>query len=349
MSEPTAVGGTEVPTFIECVLGYRAWKIDDEDRLWPISDRRAPWEPGINTARCNCVVRGALSFDWSLRDGRRVLETHPEHEAPSADCTCGLYSWRRPRPAWKHGHRFASGTVVCGAVASWGRLQVHGEGFRAEHACVVTLAYPPGVDARAMQKLERVAARYGVELVALDRLEEVASRHGSPLPDSLQPETESKPAAPRARPTPAEPRQDAQRDGAANGSRAAASLSFKPLPVRDRVGLTLLFFGVSVGGCGWYMFLGRGDTARIGGGLAAVGCVVVILAEWWLQPHRAARHAGYRLRHHARNASQWRRQAPSQWARPALTDAEFEAIEDELEPLYKHGTSLYNHLGSHSR
>jgi hypothetical protein len=190
MSEFAASGPAEVPAFSECVVGYRAWRIDSRDRLWPISDRRSPWETGINDARCNCSVDGSTSLDASRRDGRRVPECHPEHEAPDADCTCGLYSWRRPRSGWALDHRLAAGSMVCGAVASWGRLQVHRDGFRAARACVVALAYPPGTRADVVRKLERVARRYRVELVALDRLEETASRHGSPLPDSLRPQEE---------------------------------------------------------------------------------------------------------------------------------------------------------------
>ena len=78
--------------------------------------------------------------------------------------------------------------MVCGAVASWSRLQVHGDGFRAAHACVVVLAYPALTRADEVRKLERVAGRYRVELVPLARLEEAASRHGSPLPDSVRPQ-----------------------------------------------------------------------------------------------------------------------------------------------------------------
>jgi hypothetical protein len=66
-------------------------------------------------------------------------------------------------------------------------LQVHGDGFRAEHACVVTLGYPPDTSPEARATLSRVAARYRVELVPLARLEEAASRHGTPLPDNLRP------------------------------------------------------------------------------------------------------------------------------------------------------------------
>lgn len=188
MREFAAFGPAQEPTFSECVVGYRAWRVDGQDRLWPISDRRRPWQPGINDARCNCSVQGAASFHGSWPDGDRMLEPQPEHEAPDADCTCGLCSWRRPRSGWALDHRLATGSMVCGAVASWGRLQVHGDGFRAEHACVVALAYPPETRVDEVQKLEQVAVRYRVELVPLDRLEQAASRHGSPLPDSLRPQ-----------------------------------------------------------------------------------------------------------------------------------------------------------------
>lgn len=337
MSESAASAVTEVPTFTECVLGYRAWRIDDQDRLWPISDRRRAWEPGINTARCNCVVPGTLSFDWSWRDGRRVLEPHPRHEAPSEGCTCGLYSWRRPRQGWKHNRSFASASTVWGAVASWGRLQVHGPGFRAEHACVVTLAYPPSVSAEAMKKLARVAQRYRVELVPLDRLEEAASRHGSPLPDSLRPEGE--PEQPPTRPRP-----DEQPGGAGSRLRRSPRPGLEPLPTRDRLGLALIGLSGGAEACGSFMWLGRGSIGWVGAALVAGGAVGICLTLWWLEPHKAAKHVGHRIRHHARNAQERRRKA-RQRSQPTMTDAEFEALEDALEPLYKHGNDMSNGVG----
>jgi len=185
----TALAPEDVPTFTECVIGYRAWNADRGERLWPLTDNRRPWEPGINTARCNCH-RDGLEFDWTWHDGRRVLAPAPPHAAPDGACSCGLYSWRRPRPAWAGDPKCAAGRVVVGAVASWGRMQVHKAGFRAEHACVVTLATPPGASAATRAELERIARRYRVDLVALARLEEAASRHGTPLPDALVPPAE---------------------------------------------------------------------------------------------------------------------------------------------------------------
>jgi hypothetical protein len=43
-----ADGLPEVPLFGECVLCYRAWRIDKQGRLWPINDWRTAWEPGAD-------------------------------------------------------------------------------------------------------------------------------------------------------------------------------------------------------------------------------------------------------------------------------------------------------------
>ena len=187
----TAPAGQEVPVFSECVIGYRAWESDDEDQLWPIADDRRPWVPGVNTARCNCGSWNSLRFEWSWYQGRRILEPAPEHPAPQTDCDCGLYSWRRPPRDWWEDPEWGEPPDPIGAVASWGALQVHQDGFRAEHACVVTLAHPIGASPETIAELQRIARRYRVECVPLDLLEQAASRHGTPLPDSLQPPPDS--------------------------------------------------------------------------------------------------------------------------------------------------------------
>ncbi len=347
---------SEVPTFSECVVGYRAWVIDAQDRLWPASDHRAAWVPGVNTARCNCAVRGALSFDWSLRDGRRVLEPHPQHEAPDVDCTCGLYSWRRPRHRWKTAPRLKNGRMVCGAVASWGRLMVHDDGFRAEHACVVTLAYPADTDPEAMDKLRRVAQKYRVDLVGLDQLEEAASRHGSPVPNTIGPQPESRPGphprpGDRTRPTPPRPPAITAEQTSAKRSPSAPSTRSRyvsppglgPIPAKDKVGIGLILVFALVDACAGYMWLGRGITAMLGLEMWGGSLVGILLTAWWLEPHKAAKrvhtHARHRLRHRRE-----RRRDHAQADGEHMSDAEFDAIEDALEPLYKHGNDLTNSL-----
>jgi hypothetical protein len=190
---------SQVPMFSECVVGYRAWRVDAQGRLCPLGAGKWRWLPGVNTARCACPVHDSLEFEWRWLDGRRVLEPTPAHAAPDDECACGLYSWSRPNKAWHERPVWSGRHRVVGAVASWGRLRVHHSGFRAEHACVVTLAYHEATPPEALPALERIAAAYRVELVTLNELEEAASRHGTPLPESLMPA--ASPAAPE------EPRQ----------------------------------------------------------------------------------------------------------------------------------------------
>ncbi len=104
-------------------------------------------------------------------------------------------------------------------------------------------------------------------------------------------------------------------------------MALEPLSVRDRVGLTLIGFSLCVASCGGIMWHGRGATARVGDAMLAAGLVASALTIWWLEPHKAAKHATHRLRYHIRNAREWRRQRPQ----PVMTDAEFDAIENALE------------------
>ncbi len=175
----------DAPTFSECVVGYRTWFADSHVTLWPIAKRRRPWVPGVNEARCKPGSWPSLRFEWSLHHGRRVLEPVPEHRAPDPDCECGLYSLRYPPARWQDDPRYGAPPHVIGAVASWGLIQVHPTGFRAEYACVVSLAYHPGADPEKRAALERIAHRYRADLVPVAELERAASRHGTPLPDTL--------------------------------------------------------------------------------------------------------------------------------------------------------------------
>jgi len=234
----------DIPTFSECVIGYLAWDADSDAQLWPLHSRRRPWLPGINTARCNCRTTNSLRFEWYWHEGRRVVEPAPAHPAPEPGCACGLYSWRRPPRAWYQRVTPNSPLRVIGAIASWGHMQVHDGGFRAEHACVVTLAYRGQTPADAMAALERIAARYRVELVPVGELEQAASRHGTPLPATLRPrpaesEPEMKPVMVAAPPRAPDLLADESGASAAKVSRFGERMLDDPLPLRPyrRLGL----------------------------------------------------------------------------------------------------------------
>ena len=203
---------------------------------------------------------------------------------------------------------------------------------------MVALAYPPGIGAEAMRKLERVAARYGVELVALHRLEEAASRHGSPLPDSLGPVPDpgfTEAHAIQAPPPPPE----LDRDPATPANRSRDPLpETEPTSVREWVGGALLVLSFGVASAGSWMWLGRGTVAAVGAALVLGAVVTIPLTVWWLKPHKAATRARDRAK------TRRERRGAFHHTPPAMTEAEFDAIEEALEPLYRHGNDLDNNF-----
>jgi hypothetical protein len=185
---------TDPPLFSRCVIGYRAWLADAEDRLWPLHARRRPWVPGVNTARCDCKPPIGTTPSHLIWTGPGGFAHAPTHAAPAHDCTCGLYSWREPRARWAERARLPR---VVGAVASWGAIEVHDHGFRAEHACAVVLAWAHDED---LERLTRIATTYRAELVPLSELRTAALHHGEPLPESLRPAPQDPPTTTPDRP-----------------------------------------------------------------------------------------------------------------------------------------------------
>lgn len=145
--------GGSVP--VEGVIGYRAWRPTRGGRLRSTGAGHTTWKRGVNSAAC----AGGLP-----------------HASPARDCACGLYAFHEPPVATRPG--------VVGAVRVHGRLEVHRDGFRAEHAEIVALAHS---GRRPGRRAARAGARYGVPLVSLERLEAHAREHGEPIPPSWRP------------------------------------------------------------------------------------------------------------------------------------------------------------------
>jgi hypothetical protein len=79
----------EPPVYSECVIGYREWRLED----WLLAPVAVgpPWRPGINRAVCRQHENGLLRIAaaWGLSFDIGAL---PQHKAPAADCTCGIYA-----------------------------------------------------------------------------------------------------------------------------------------------------------------------------------------------------------------------------------------------------------------
>ena len=152
------------PDLVAPVIAFRAWRVVDGQLLSPYIPCR--WEGPVMHAECYPANR-ALQF------GRGWLDA--PHDPPHPSCQCGIYAYHRPGAQAYYGEF----DWVEGIVSVWGRIEVHHDGLRAEHARVLALARRPGAEA--------IAARLGVDLVERDDLEAAAARYGAPLPASLVP------------------------------------------------------------------------------------------------------------------------------------------------------------------
>ncbi len=160
------------PDLTAPIIGYREWVLVGDELLSPLA--RTPWDGEPMRAECLARCRRAAGL-W-----RRALP-HPG-PAPDPACVCGIYALVAPYPPRTPG-RVA---VIRGAVALWGRIEVHERGMRAEVAQMVTLAVP-SASRRVEAALREVADGLGVETVGPKHLAAAALAHGRPLPPALVP------------------------------------------------------------------------------------------------------------------------------------------------------------------
>jgi hypothetical protein len=164
---------TAAPDLIAPVVGFRKWRVVGGHLSSPYIPLR--WEQPVAHARCYPANR-------SLLFGQGWLDE--PHQAPHPRCKCGIYAWHAlpaPGPVPDPGRAF-------GVVALWGRLEVHGDGVRAEHAAIRALGVGAALGAAYRRTMEAIADRLGVELVEERELPYAASRHGTPVPETLLPE-----------------------------------------------------------------------------------------------------------------------------------------------------------------
>jgi hypothetical protein len=160
------------PDLVVALTGYRSWRVAGGRLLSPFVPCR--WEGRELHAACWDANR-------ILQQGRGWLAA--PHASPDPRCQCGIYAWDRAGLRTYYGESWWCDGVVSG----WGRVVVHRDGWRAEHARVAALALPDGADARLAGAVRAVAERLGVPLVAGDELPLYAERAGTPVPGALRP------------------------------------------------------------------------------------------------------------------------------------------------------------------
>jgi hypothetical protein len=160
---------TGAPDLAAAVVAFRSWRLAGDRLMSPFIPCR--WAGRVMHAACFDANRG-------LTRGVGWLEQ--PHESPHEACQCGIYAYHTPGPrSW-----FGEAYWCEGVVSAWGRLVVHGDGFRAEHARVEALAVPDG---QARGRVERAAAILDVPVVAHEELEAFADRLGGGVPAALRP------------------------------------------------------------------------------------------------------------------------------------------------------------------
>ena len=120
--------------------GFRGWNIDGNGKLRALVTGYY-WEPGINTAECECI-------------GTIALFGRDYHSAPAEGGTCGL--WMRETFA-----ELVRGDLVmqvAGVVECWGRCIRHELGWRCQRMRIIALldetklfVMPPGYPAAMEQ------------------------------------------------------------------------------------------------------------------------------------------------------------------------------------------------------
>jgi hypothetical protein len=159
------------PDLVAPVVAFRSWRLAGERLMSPFIPCR--WQDRVMHAAC---------FDANRRLLRGVGWLDEPHESPHEDCQCGIYGYYTPGPrSW-----FGEAYWCEGVVSAWGRLVVHNDGFRAEHARVEALAVPPSARFGAAH-VHRTADRLGVPVVPHDALERVAADLGGGVPAVLRP------------------------------------------------------------------------------------------------------------------------------------------------------------------
>jgi hypothetical protein len=163
---------TAAPDLAAPVVAFRSWRLAGDRLMSPFIPCR--WRDRVMHAVC---------FDANRTLTRGVGWLEGPHRSPHQACQCGIYAYDTPGP-----HSWFGESYWCeGVVSAWGRVVVHTDGFRAEHARVEALAVPESLPRFGAAQVQRAAAQLGVAVVAHDELEPLAAQLGGGVPAALRP------------------------------------------------------------------------------------------------------------------------------------------------------------------
>ena len=141
------------------IVGYRVWTWDDTG-LKSLCGKR--WHPGqALAARCKASTVGGTVAG-------RTEAANDIHDAPEANCTCGVYA------AEAFDHFRTAGYErygIHGEVYLWGRVVEHEHRYRAQFAYPRNLALPPDLlpfSSAAIQDRLRGLMAYSINIFVAD-------------------------------------------------------------------------------------------------------------------------------------------------------------------------------------
>lgn len=149
---------------------------------------------------------GAMTYwpaDRPLTARCAANESGAPHPAPGAGCSCGIYAWHPSNAvdamAIEPGLLCGEGSLptnVTGVIEAWGRVEVHADGFRAEHARPVTLFAEADAPAERRRMIECLAKAYRATVVEVEDGAGLAARVDD-LPHGIDPAGVEELVAPR--------------------------------------------------------------------------------------------------------------------------------------------------------
>jgi hypothetical protein len=163
---------SRAPDLVQPVVGFRKWRIVGDHLSSPYIPLR--WDEPVVHARCYPANRVLLFGEGWLDE---------PHDAPHPSCRCGVYAWHALPAAGP----IPDPDRVFGVVALWGRLEVHEDGMRAEHAAIRALGLAPDLGEQHRRTLRAIGEHLRVDLLPERELSRAARRYGAPLPPSLLP------------------------------------------------------------------------------------------------------------------------------------------------------------------
>jgi hypothetical protein len=159
------------PDLARAIVAFRSWRLAGGRLMSPFIPCR--WEGREIHAEC---------YDANRRLQRGVGWLVEPHDSPHEACQCGIYAYHTPGPrSW-----FGDAYWCEGVVSAWGRIVVHDDGFRAEHARVEAVAIPRHA-AYGAAAVRDAATRLGIPVIGHDELEIFAAELGGGVPAGLRP------------------------------------------------------------------------------------------------------------------------------------------------------------------